>query len=132
MAEVYKTLTCAGLYHIWKERNDRRFRGKSKTSEQLALSIFNKVSLYLNRKLEVALGSPALRSICEHLKVYQNRKYKEIKTCAWMRPERDEIMLNADGSVDAVSHAHGGVLHDSEGLIRLIFAGNEGNPVVLE
>lgn len=78
-------LTCATFYHIWKERNDKKFRGKAKSSAQLVFAIVNKLFIFLSMKVPEAPDSTKFWIICDNLKIHPVQKRSEPKVYSWFR-----------------------------------------------
>ncbi|KAF5194407.1 hypothetical protein FRX31_016006, partial [Thalictrum thalictroides] len=108
VSAVFNTMICATVNFIWKERNTRRFQGKSQTALNLKHRLVKEMRNYLKLQLKEIPDILALRRLVSRLGIVAWVRRVDYIACTWSKPSHD-MKLNCDGAVNDVGNGYGGL-----------------------
>lgn len=109
------------IWHIWTERNTRKFKEEKKKHKcalmkEMEREICWKLN-YLNKTGDSILSDEKM-----NLRFWIDRsglvkKHGEIRTCCWDPPNAEILKLNTDGSLTSQGGGCGGIIRNNDGRV---------------
>ncbi|XP_077252590.1 uncharacterized protein LOC143891996 [Tasmannia lanceolata] len=113
----------AAIYQIWKERNFRIFESKSTHKTQILKRILGDICFKMNQ-LTACRETPHARAI-EAAKIFGYKFSDMVRTvhhCSWAKPQKDEVKINSDASLESHCASIGGLIRDDLGMSLAMFS----------
>ncbi|XP_077230127.1 uncharacterized protein LOC143863326 [Tasmannia lanceolata] len=112
----------AAIYQIWKERNHRIFENKSTHKTQILKRILGDICFKINQ-LTTCRDSPHARAIeaAKHFEYKFSDMVRTVQFCSWAKPQKDEVKINSDASLESHCASIGGLIRDDLGMSLAMF-----------
>ncbi|XP_026451168.1 uncharacterized protein LOC113351392 [Papaver somniferum] len=102
------------VYHIWRERNNRVFRNQHGSQDQVSLMIIQDVRFKMLATKYKETDTSNARAFMRRWNIDCSFVIPEIILCTWLYPQRDEVMINTDGSRTDTAGGFGDIIRDHE------------------
>lgn len=129
---IVNVLLSSTLYHIWWERNLRKFLNKTRSAPGLAAHTIRKVRKHMSTVIHDLKASIKSRILWHYLRKSPTRIRKAQVQCKWIGQAPDVVLINSDGSVRGDNFSCGGFLCGSDCKPIICYSGKEGTGRVLE
>ncbi|KAF9615269.1 hypothetical protein IFM89_022596, partial [Coptis chinensis] len=117
--------------YIWNKRNNRRFSNARCPPNVLRERLLRDLKFYLQATLNTITDSALTRALIQRLGLQVEMRLKENIECMWVKPDKDIVKLNTDGSITEDSAGIGGAIKYHAGEVLVAFNGSNSGKCIL-
>lgn len=122
-ANITRAAVCATVSAIWRERNNRRFRGVIFEARIIAGKLVNDLKNSLQLQLGEIQHSLPTCELLARLNISFSSRPRRITKVRWNAPDHNVYKINSDGALAGGRGGYGGVIRNSGGQVLACYRG---------